>query len=420
MAIPATVRTAALVLAMAIPAGAAPIQNIGRLSDTASMNLVDRTTKTINYEHSAGSTKVELYGTILLTASRGEAKVENRRTYTEIEVVFRNLQSATRFGSEYLTYVMWAVTPEGRATNLGEVIINGTTSKLHVTTELQAFGLVVTAEPHFGVTQPSDVVVMENVGGKNSDGKDGEIDAKYQLLPRGHYLIDASPAERTPIVLDRNTPLGIYEARNAVRIARWAGADVYASDRFQRASDLLAQAEDFKTVVYATQTVEASAREAVLTAEDARRIALKSQSEARLAKEREDSAARAAAGNAAAAKGLTDASAAFRVSGVAGNAAAAKALTDASDAFHANASSAAQSAARNNQTVASGESEREKQELRRKLTVQLNEILQTEDGTRGLIVSMAGDFFATGQYWLTSAAKRSCPGFRSSFWRIQH
>jgi outer membrane protein OmpA-like peptidoglycan-associated protein len=368
------------------------------------MNLVSRTTKTINYEHRSGTTKVDFYGTILLSASRGEARVDNRRTYTEIEAVFRNLQSATRFGPEFLTYVMWAVTPDGRATNLGEVIINGTTSKLHVTTELQVFGLVVTAEPHFGVTQPSDVVVMENVSGKYADGKAGEIDAKYELLPRGHYIINASSAERIPMVLDRSIPLGLYEARNAVRIARWAGAAIYAGDRFQRASDLLAQAEKFKTVDYAAQTVEASSREAVLTAEDARLIALKNQSEARLAREREDSAARAAAGNAAAAKALTDASAAFHVSATSGNAAAAKALTDASAAFHANGTAVSQSE-RSRADSEAAISEREKQELRRKLTIQLNEVLPTDDGVRGLIVNISGDFFATGQYLLNAAAK---------------
>jgi outer membrane protein OmpA-like peptidoglycan-associated protein len=410
---------AALVLVLATPGRAAQTRNIdGRMSNNASTNLVGRTIKTINYSNRGGSTKIEFYGTILLPASRGEARVENRRTYTELDVVFRNLQSATRFGSERLTYVLWAVTPEGKATNLGEVIINGTTSKLHVTTELHAFGLIVTVEPHFGVTQPSDVVVMENVGEKNNDSKAGEMEAKYELLPRGQYSINALPAERIPMVRDRNTPLALYEARNAVRIARWAGADIYASDRFQRASDLLAQAEDFKTVDYPAQTVEASAREAVLTAEDARRMSLESQSEARLAKEREDSAARGVAMTAAAAKALTDASAAFRASSVATNAAAAKALTDASAAFHANATAMAQSermrmdshaevqhSAPKDQAVAAGESGHEKHELRSKLTIQLNEVLQTEDGVRGLVVNMPGDFFDTGQYLLNSAAK---------------
>src|SRR4051812_14208798 len=129
---------------------------------TITINVVDRTTKAINYQHRNGATKIDFRGTPLLPEAHGEAKVESKQGYIEIEVEFRNLQSATRFGPEFLTYVMWTIPPEGRAANVGEVILNGTSSKLDVTTELQAFGLVVTAEPYFGVTQPSDAVVMEN------------------------------------------------------------------------------------------------------------------------------------------------------------------------------------------------------------------------------------------------------------------
>ena len=127
------------------------------------VNVVQRTTKAINYRHHSGSTKIDFRGTALLPDARGEAKVESKQGYIEIDADFDNLQGATRFGPEYLTYVMWAITPEGRATNLGEVILNGTKSKLNVTTELQAFGLIVTAEPYFAVSQPSEIVVMENV-----------------------------------------------------------------------------------------------------------------------------------------------------------------------------------------------------------------------------------------------------------------
>ncbi len=115
------------------------------------------------------------------------------RGYIEIEVEFDNLQPATKNGAEYLTYVLWAITPEGRTANLGEVLLNGTKSKLDVTTELQVFGLVVTAEPYFAVTQPSDLVVMENVVRADTKGKIEEIDAKYELLQRGQYERLANP-----------------------------------------------------------------------------------------------------------------------------------------------------------------------------------------------------------------------------------
>src|ERR1041385_8818173 len=147
-----------------MPARAAQIQQRAKQPIyTITINVVDRTTKAINYQHRSGATKIDFLGTPLMPSAHGEAKVESKQGYIEIEVEFRNLQSATRFGPEFLTYVMWTITPEGRTANMGEVILNGTDSKLDVTTELQAFGLVITAEPYFGVTQPSDVVVMDKL-----------------------------------------------------------------------------------------------------------------------------------------------------------------------------------------------------------------------------------------------------------------
>ena len=258
------------------------------------MNVVERTAKAINYRHHSGATKVDFRGTPLLPEAHGEAKVESKQGYIEIEVEFDELQGATRFGPEYLTYVMWAITPEGRATNLGEVILNGTESKLNVTTELQAFGLIVTAEPYFAVSQPSDVVVMENFVRKDTVGKIEEIDAKYELLQRGQYVVNVPPAELKPIPLDKDTPLDLYEARNAVRIARWASADKDASESFQKADKLLQQAEAYKARKAGNKPIAMTAREAVQTAEDARLIALKRQDEQRVAQERQAAADREA------------------------------------------------------------------------------------------------------------------------------
>ena len=170
-------------------------------------------------------------GTELLPKARGEAKVESKQGYIEIEVEFDNLQPATKNGAEYLTYVLWAITPEGRTANLGEVLLNGTKSKLNVTTELQVFGLVVTAEPYYAVTQPSDLIVMENVVRADTKGKIEEIDAKYELLQRGQYQHLANPLA---LKVDQKMPLELYEARNAVQIARAIGADRFASETFQR------------------------------------------------------------------------------------------------------------------------------------------------------------------------------------------
>ena len=216
---------------------AAGNQPIFRVSVTA------RTTKAINYQHRSGATKINFRGTELLPKSRGEAKVESKQGYIEIEVEFDDLQPATKNGAEYLTYVLWAITPEGRTSNLGEILLNGTKSKLNVTTELQVFGLVVTAEPYFAVNRPSDLIVMENVVRPDTKGKIEEIDAKYELLQRGQYQRLSNPLA---LKADSKIPLELYEARNAVSIARSIGAATFATESFQKAEKSLAAAEAFK------------------------------------------------------------------------------------------------------------------------------------------------------------------------------
>jgi outer membrane protein OmpA-like peptidoglycan-associated protein len=395
---------------------------------TITINVVARTTTAINYQHRNGSTTIDFRGTPLMAAARGEAKVESKQGYTAVEVEFDNLHPATRFGPEFLTYVMWSITPEGRATNMGEVILNGTKSKLDVTTELQAFGLVVTAEPYFGVTQPSDVVVMENFVRKDTVGKVEQIDAKYELLQRGQYTVNVLPADLKPIPLDKNTPLDLYEARNALRIARWAGAEKSAAESFQKASKLLEQAEAYKLRKAGNKSISMAAREAVQTAEDARLITLKSQAEARLAEERAASAGREANANAKAADATAAANDAARATAAAqaqterarldAQAAAERAAADAkalAERTKLEADLAAQRAARDKaETEAAGQqalkaaaekSEREKQELRSKLITQLNLFLDTRDSARGLIVNMSDVLFDTGQYTLRAGAR---------------
>src|SRR3989454_12365108 len=187
------------------------------------VTVVARTTPAINYRHRSGSTKVDFRGTPLMPMARGEAKVESKQGRIEIDTNMDGLEPATKFGPEYLTYVMWAITPEGRATNLGEVLLNGGKSKLDATTELQSFGLIITAEPYFAVTQPSDVVVMENFVRHDTTGTIEEVDAKYELLQRGQYVMNVTPDSLA--YRDRSVPLQLQEARNAIAIARAVGAE---------------------------------------------------------------------------------------------------------------------------------------------------------------------------------------------------
>ena len=264
------------------------------------VSVTDRTAKAVSYRHRSGATKIDFVGTDLLPGARGEAKVESKQGRIEIEVEFDGLHPATRNGAEYLTYVLWAITPEGRTSNLGEVLLNGTKSKLDVSTDLQVFGLVVTAEPYYAVSQPSDRVVMENVVRADTTGKIEVMDAKYELLQRGQYQRLANPLE---LKADRKLPLELYEARNAVHIARAVGAERYAAETFQKALKSLSEAEAYQQRKAGRKAVTMTAREAVQMAEDSRAIAVKRQEQDALAADRQglvDREARAENGRVAA------------------------------------------------------------------------------------------------------------------------
>jgi len=396
---------------------------------------VARTTPAINYRHRGGATTIDFRGTPLLPKARGEAKVESKQGYIEIEVEFDDLVPATKFGREYLTYVMWAITPEGRSTNLGEVLLNEDESKLNVTTELQTFGLVVTAEPYFAVSQPSDVVVMENVVRSDTRGIVERIDAKYELLTRGTYLMNTDP-DRLPVRLDRKTPLELHEARNAVQLAEIAGADRYAAVTFQKASRLLSQAEDARERARGRRSIVMPAREAAQTAEDARLIALQRQDEERIARAQEAAAAREASALAAAqsesrrreqaeaeraaserrrldAEASADRAIRERQAAEAALSAAERARVEAERAQQRLAEERAAAEAARIASDASAESARqavaraeaEKADLRERLQRQLNIILETRETARGLIVNVSDVLFDTGQHTLTPGAR---------------
>jgi outer membrane protein OmpA-like peptidoglycan-associated protein len=417
------------------------------------VTVTERTAKAISYRHRSGATKIDFRGTTLMPNAQGEAKVEGKQGYIEIEVEFRNLSEANQFGVEYLTYVLWAITPEGRTSNLGEVLRNGTSSKLHVTTELQAFGLLVTAEPYFAVSRPSDVVVMENVVRSDTVGKIEVIDAKYELLQRGQY---EHLAKVLDLRVNRKVPLELYEARNAIQIARSSGADRYATETFQKAEDNLKQAEAYRARNAGSKQVTMTARQAVQIAEDARAIAVKRQDDELLAAERQagaDRESRAENGRAAA-QSETDrvrreaADARSRAKGEAARVkrdndaqtAAAQAEADRlkrdNDARMAAAQTEAERLKTENdeqRAAAQAEADRlkqendakmaaaqtgldhaareksqaeaEKTELRAKLLLQFNAILQTRDTARGLIVNMSDVLFDTAKFSLRPEAR---------------
>jgi outer membrane protein OmpA-like peptidoglycan-associated protein len=414
---------------------------------TFRVTVISRSVQAVNYEHRSGSSKLDFAGTDLMPSANGQAKVESKKGYTEIEVEFGNLQRPTTFGNEYLTYILWAISPEGRAINLGEVLVGDNhRSKLDVTTDLQAFALIVTAEPYYAVRQPSNVVILENVVREETKGTTEAVNAKYELMERGGYIPTGYKFD--PVVLNAKLPLEFFEARNAVRIAQSEGAEQYASDSYQHAVKLMNNADGYATNKHIDKKpLIAVSREAVQTAEDARAIAVKKMDEVRLASERQDSAdaqakslaqadeatrreeraesdtAKAQAAKAQAESDTVNAQAAnaqaqseaakARNDAVDAQAATAKAQSDmaASQASSATALSAAQADANQSRAdsleaqQAARQAETDKASMRAKLSEQLNSILQTRDSARGLIVSMSDVLFDTGKYSLKPGAR---------------
>jgi len=358
--------------------------------------VTSRTTPAVNYKHHSGSTKVNFAGTDLMPSANGEAEVNSKRGALEIEAEFGNLQKPTTFGNEYLTYILWAISPEGRAVNLGEVLVGGNSrSKLHVTTDLQAFALIVTAEPYYAVRQPSNVVVLENVIRKDTQGTIETVDAKYELLERGGYIPTGYKFD--PVVLNAKLPLEFFEARNAVRIAQSEGAAQYASDSYQHAVLLMNNADEYATSKnIQKKPLIAVSRDAVQTAEDARAIAVKKMDDERLANERQastDARTQAQADEATRQKERAQSDAAKAQSDMAASQAASAAAVNAAQADASQSRLAAQQA------------EADKAAMRARLSQQLNSILQTRDSARGLIVSMSDVLFDTGQYSLKPGAR---------------
>ena len=253
------------------------------------VRMISRTVEAVNYQHRGRSTKLDFAGTELMLSARGEAEVKSKRGSIAIEAEFSNLDKPTSFGSEYLTYVLWAISPEGRSVNLGEVLVgDNSRSKLKVTTTLQAFALIVTAEPYYAVQQPSNVVVLENAVRPDTRGTTEEVHAKFELMERGGYLPTGYKID--PIVLNAGLPLEFYEARNAMRISKSEGAEQYADESYGRASKLMDKADQYAIDKHhQNRQLIAISREVVQTAEDARTIAVKRMDEARNHEERRQS-----------------------------------------------------------------------------------------------------------------------------------
>src|SRR6201998_3658799 len=353
------------------------------------VNVYARSAKAVNYRNRGGSTTLDMKGTNLEPEISGKAKVDGKAGRLAIDVELNHMQRPNlKFGGQYLTYVLWAVTPEGRAVNLGEVLPeNNGREKLAVTTDLQAFGLIVTAEPHFSVTHPSEVVVAENVVLQNTKGFEVPIDAKFDVLEGKEYTIDV-PVEQLPSSqASPDVPLDLLEARNAVAIAKAAGAEQYANGSIMKAEDMLQRAEDYYQRKQGRTPIGTAARGAVQMAEDARVLTLRKKEQEREGERRRaegeargkaEADAEASRQHAQQAQAQADEDARRRAEAEQAQAlaqqqqAAALAQQQLAQAQAAAAQAAAADAQRQKD-----EAVRQKEEMRARLLAQLNQVLQT-------------------------------------------
>ncbi len=412
-----------IVIALCMSAGVASAKPQQEASPS---QLVSKSTTAIGYRVGGGSTKVDLRAASAAPQASGEAKVEAKKGITNIEASVRGLDSPSKLGTEFLTYVLWVVSPDGSSSNVGEVLVNNSgDGELKATTQLQTFSLLVTAEPYFAVRQPSEMVVLENAQRKDTKGRVFSV-KEYKLMKRAQYEKMGNPLALAPDL--KNVPLEMYEARNAVEIARSRGAEKYAPEIFAKADSGLKTAETALARKANKKEIISHARSTVQFAEDARALAAQRQQEERIAMERDAAAAKAkaeaeakAAAEAAEAKRRADeearrqaelasakqaqmkaeADAAAVKAKAEADAAAAKAKAEA-DAAAAKAKSEAD-ALKEKEEAAKAEAERARQaaeQLRSQLLAQLNRILETRDTSRGLVVTMADVLFDTGKYEL--------------------
>jgi outer membrane protein OmpA-like peptidoglycan-associated protein len=409
------------------------------------VEVTSRTVRAVNYHHRQGNTKIDFRGTALMPDARGEAEVTPNDGATRINLHFDHLSNPIQFGPEYQTLVLWAITPEGRPERLGEVTLRDADNKtagLYATTDLQSFGMIVTAEPYFSVSRPSDVVVMENVLRDDTTGTMEDVDAKYELLKRGQYSENVTAGGVTALTSDLTVPLQLREARLAMSIAKAQGAYKYAADTMQKADDDMTNAEGF----YHSKDLkklETSAREATQMAEDARRISIQKENDEATQAEADANARRIADANSQAASAQVRAQNA-QAQAVDAQAQAVDAQAKAAEQARLRAEAQAQAAAADRQkreaetAMASAreaqqsaemarmaslaeqqkladakaaaeagrlQAEKDAQALRQRLKDQLNLILMTRDTARGLVVNMSDVLFDTAQSTLKPGAK---------------
>ena len=395
-----------LALALSLPLMAWQ-QKEGKQWRSHEFKPVAHTTKAVDYKQGTTS-KVDLKGTSSMPDVSGEAEVKPSSGRTEIEVKMDHLKPANSIELNYLTYVLWAISPDGHTANIGELIEKDGKAELKTATTMQAFALLVTAEPYFAVSQPGDQVVAENVIGKDAKGSVTGVDVSFEMIPRDAYVDQAEPMEKPVYGMDKKTPLSLEEARNAVRIAKNANADEFASEPFRNAQQSLNQAEDYYQRKQNSKSIDTVARAAVQSAETARVAALKAEEQVRIDRERDEQAQRTADARAQSEKAQADSQQAQQQAQMAQQQAELEAQRRQNMEMQQQAAAAQAAQAQADANQARQQAQNAQQQVaqtRAQMLAQLNSVLETRDTARGLIVSMPDVLFDTGKADLKPVAR---------------
>jgi outer membrane protein OmpA-like peptidoglycan-associated protein len=427
--------TGALALAVAVPviaqddSYAQPVNDSGNVP-VYRVNVTEHTIQAIDYRKKSGTNHIEFAGTSLMPQAMGTAEVVSKKGPMQIKAHFENMDPASKFGPQYLTYVLWAITPEGRPVNLGEVLPGDHhKADIHATSNLQDFGLMITAEPYYAVTRPSDVVVLQNTITPGLKADIQPVTARYEALGRTEYTVDLNPSDLPAVTADRKIPLDLLEAENAIAIAKASGADQYAQGTFQRAQDQLNEAENDYRHHDKEATIATPARNAAQMAEDSRVIAIRKKHDDEVAQERREEQRKAdeARDRADAERQRAEEARLQSERDQQAREAAEQAKAQA-DAARAQAEAAQQQAIAQQQQLAQQTqqaqlqaqqaqdqaqradqariaAEQQVQQTRDRLTEQLNQVLQTRQTARGLIVNMNDVLFDTGKASLKPGAR---------------
>jgi outer membrane protein OmpA-like peptidoglycan-associated protein len=341
-----SIRTALLVLLCVTP-----VSLFAQAPQRAAIASSDVLSQISMFNYQAGpSSSLNLRPTPIIASGEGSVDVDYKDGNARIEVKVKDLPPPPKLGP-YTTYVLWALTPDGRSSNQGVLgDIEGGKAKLDTQYSASQFALIITAEPHFAVTAPSNMIVLYNVADKVKGATETKVTS---LTERADY------SHLTPIAVAKNKPAEVVAAEYSVAIAAAAGADKYAASLYSGAQQKLSAAETAAGASKSSDRKQAPAlaRTAVLAGEDARREAMTGKASA-------DAAAKQAAAAAAAAQ-----------------------------AASADAAVKARAAARQD------------------LLSRLNQALPTRETDRGLVSEIGGVQFATGTADLNASAREGLARF---------